>query len=142
MPQNDYASSHEALCPYVPYKKRVRQDPVRRLKLSWPHGSSHRRAIVSGPTVRSRKSSLESDDTAFVHTGEACFVHTSSWDIELHDSLTNDRRISNRPVLNVPLTFNFSKVNVVEKDLLHHCMFTIPRRFLYSYYSFQALIDP
>ncbi|GKT90206.1 hypothetical protein Ct61P_08056 [Colletotrichum tofieldiae] len=84
------------------------------LRLSWPRPDDLRRAVVSESAPRS-----PSFPTAG-HISDARFVHTSNWDIELYHSLKSAVPVRNLSLLGVPIFWNPSKLEALDRDLLEY----------------------
>lgn len=86
------------------------------LRLSWPRPNDRRRAVVSKSAPPS-----PSPPTAG-QISDARFVHTSTWDIELYHSLTSSVPVHKLSLLGVPIFWNPSTLEALDRDLLEYCM--------------------
>ncbi|KAI0871072.1 fungal-specific transcription factor domain-containing protein [Hypoxylon argillaceum] len=82
------------------------------LKLSWPRPENRRRAVVSEST---RPSS-----SVAVPVSHARFIHTSHWDMELHNSLTSGAAVQNLSMLQSPSLPKLSALGSHDRDLLEY----------------------
>jgi hypothetical protein len=106
------------------------------MRLSWPRESDKRRAVVlvQKPPVSSRTSGPSS--ARDVKISEARFVHVSNWDIERHNSLTSTIPAYERSFLHVPVTWNPSRLKVLDRDLFDYCKFEFEFACIPTYSSF------
>jgi hypothetical protein len=86
------------------------------LRLSWPRNNDRRRFIVSNS-----QSPCSSSPTS-AQASDAQFVHTSNWDMELFHHLTSSVPIRALSLLDEPMSWNLSTVDMVDRDLLRYCM--------------------
>ncbi|GIJ91133.1 hypothetical protein Asppvi_010098 [Aspergillus pseudoviridinutans] len=84
------------------------------LRLSWPRPNNRRRAVVC------KSAPLSPSPPTAGQISDARFVHTSNWDIELHRSLTNSVPVRNLSLLSVPIFWNPSKLEALDRDLLEY----------------------
>ncbi|KAI1497640.1 fungal-specific transcription factor domain-containing protein [Biscogniauxia marginata] len=81
------------------------------LRLSWPRANDRRRAVVS------KSSPLP---LTVGQVSDVRFVHTSHWDIELYHSLTSSVPMRPLPLLGVPMFWNPSKMESLDRDLFEY----------------------
>lgn len=86
------------------------------LRLSWPRDNDRRRAIVSKPPRPSHSAPTSADQIS-----EARFVHTSHWDIELYNNLAASSDARTLPLLDVPIIWDPSDLDISDRDLLDYC---------------------
>jgi hypothetical protein len=84
-------------------------------RLSWPRPNNRRRAVVC------KSAPLSPSPSTAGQISDARFVHTSNWDIELHHSLTSSVPVRNLSLLSVPIFWNPSKLEALDRDLLDYC---------------------
>ncbi|KAI1489090.1 fungal-specific transcription factor domain-containing protein [Biscogniauxia mediterranea] len=84
------------------------------LRLSWPRANDHRRAVVS------KLAPPPSSPLTAGRISDARFVHTSHWDIELYHSLTSSVPARPLPLLDVPMSWNPSKLEALDRDLFEY----------------------
>ncbi|GIK00984.1 hypothetical protein Aspvir_005014 [Aspergillus viridinutans] len=87
-------------------------DRVRPQKASTSCSQSRRKYKRLAPLSPSRPTAGQISDTRF--------VHTSNWDIELHHSLTSSVPVRNLSLLSVPIFWNPSKLEALDRDLLEY----------------------
>ncbi|GIC92250.1 uncharacterized protein Aud_008716 [Aspergillus udagawae] len=83
-------------------------------RLSWPRPNNRRRAVVC------KSAPLSPSPSTAGQISDARFVHTSNWDIELHHSLTSSVPVRNLSLLSVPIFWNPSKLEALDRDLLDY----------------------
>ncbi|KAI0972052.1 fungal-specific transcription factor domain-containing protein [Xylaria arbuscula] len=82
------------------------------LKLSWPRPENRRRAVVS--------EAPQPSSSVAVPVSHARFIHTSYWDIELHNSLTSGVAVQNLSMLHSPILPKLPALGSHDQDLLEY----------------------
>ncbi|KAH7323176.1 fungal-specific transcription factor domain-containing protein [Stachybotrys elegans] len=92
------------------------------IRLSWPRGENNRRAVVlKTPHTQSNDAFAAGGNIpAKVNVSDARFVHVSYWDIELHNTSTSLPSGHNVLPLEVPMSWNPSRVHAQERDLFEY----------------------
>jgi hypothetical protein len=89
------------------------------LRLSWPRTNDRRRAAVSKSSPSSQSLPVAGKISG------ARFVHTSHWDFELYHSLASPVPVRTLSLLDIPYSWNPSRLKSLDHDLLKHCKFYI-----------------
>ncbi|KAF7175189.1 hypothetical protein CNMCM7691_006593 [Aspergillus felis] len=76
--------------------------------------------LLSIPPEMQESAPLSPSPPTAGQISDARFVHTSNWDIELHHSLTNSVPVRNLSLLSVPIFWNPSKLEALDRDLLEY----------------------